>query len=439
MGFTLNYDMALSLGADLQQALRHVTNNILERKAKRIQRLDKQDEWNEYQLLAEDIEDITLCLGIMQLRKQLGRVLAQLTEAPHTEAIDNSRRGCQHASTSRALSPLTIFSQIVLFCDMYIPDRERLPELRSFLSRPVVQGLLGHCSPDPELVAKVRVLPTLTPVSRETSPVTPSPDLAQSVYHSVQDLRSETTGENVAQAGLSSTPASSPLRLAVEDGSLLEHARKRLSSASLTELTSTESRTGPSSDSTILQHQHIPSGSSQTQSESSRHATPSEEENPLLWSQGELNQEYLTPDLARLRKSRSQSHSGPLVTMGASKHHTRVRLGVSVNNLGSTRPAHPSMWSTAPEYSSEELDEADYETVGDDRGPTPLPVTLTAGFETDHQSPASLQLFATEVTVTDPIRVGFSLNSYIVYKCQAKRPDSLFTDVIQILKTYDGY
>ncbi|KAJ1958162.1 hypothetical protein IWQ62_004945, partial [Dispira parvispora] len=420
MGFTLNYDVALSLGADLQQALRHVTNNILERKAKRIQRLDKPDEWNEYRLLTGDIEDITLCLGIMQLRKQLGRMLAQLNDAPRTDVIGNSERGNQHGSTSRTSSPLSIFFQIVLFCARYIPDRERVPELRSVLSRPVVQELLANCSPDPQFMANACTLPTLAPVSGTASPVTSNPDLAQSIYHSVQDLRPESTGENVVQTGLSPIPAPSPLRLAVDDGLLLEHARKRLSSSSLTELPGTELRAPPSSDSASAQRQDNPSETFQAQSETGRQTTHFEEENPLLWSQGELNQEYLTPDRVRLRKSRSQSHSGPLVTAGASNHHTRVGLGASVSNLGSTQP---SRRSTTPGYSSEELDEADYETIGDDRGPTSSAVTLTPGFEADAQTPASLQLFATEVTVTDPIRVGFSLNSYIVYKCQAKRPD----------------
>ncbi|KAJ1926388.1 hypothetical protein IWQ60_003832 [Tieghemiomyces parasiticus] len=321
---------ALNLSYELSVALKAVTDNILIRKVRRIQG-PQAPELEDVDVLNADAEDLTLCVRVLKHRAHLRDTAARLAKIQYQCFYDGAKELSPGGASKAELAS----------------QGQRLIE--------AVRDALRTAG---ELVPTHERVPELTTF------------LASDLLHAFLDsAHRPTTLHSTAIAEDSDEDAPSMYQSVYNLGAsqptspdadqLLTRARDRLASF------------GPATS--------PPAGSNSDQ---------------LLWSQAEMDPDYLSPASAARRRASADLPSA---------HHLAP---------------HP----VARSVSRDGLVDL---TSGDEDDDTDTSGQLSplTDSELAAQFPDPQPIFATEITVTDPVRVGFGLQSYVVFKCRAIRPD----------------
>ncbi|KAJ1977976.1 hypothetical protein H4R35_002085 [Dimargaris xerosporica] len=433
---------ALNVVHEFSVALQGITNNVIARKAKRVELAAFQglDEANELQA---DIQDLSMCVAVLKQRAVLRERAAELAKLQcqcfyGTKPSANEQTGSksQLVVEKQVTTLLEVIRREIIATAALVPPHEQLSQFKAFVTSPLVQNFLQAL--EPPLAADARTQ-TFSSFPTTTASLTPSPadvplstatDLNASMYHS---LHESTPSLALPPTTSDRSGRRSPLTASLDADALMANARRRLSSLNLAHDAADPmeaSRRGQvPAHSLTASMQRVRSGD----------GVPAKD-GQLLWSHNELNQNYLgatrSPHIIRhslessLSRMTRQSLPANPPRMSTSQLPSEracasSRPWRSPSTVGKLTSANVPTLSTSEHTDYGGILARSSQLDDDDDRVTSLSTGSSDGeyAELDDAETAAVPLFATEVTVTDPIRVGFSLNSYVVYKCRAKRPD----------------
>ncbi|RKP39944.1 hypothetical protein BJ085DRAFT_34964 [Dimargaris cristalligena] len=406
---------ALNLGYELAVELKKISDNILERKVNRLHQPDA-PELEEIDVLKADIDDLTLCTDVLKSRAAIRELTTKLAKVQficfYSDSKDSSRiPSSKHALESDGHQLTEALKKQFTQISARIPPHEQLLGFKTLLKSTAVRSFLGSSASTassglPPLSSdKLSQNPNHQSDDLSDSPAT-SPrledDLAPSIYHSVYE-------DYPAKTDISAGPSR------YETNAMLNRAQARLASLRA----SPEDRSqAPGSISTPL----LPS------------ETASATADELLWAQNDLDRNYLGSAACTDRTGRRSptprrvSSSSLRLAHGPSSRPSRRGMSGSTSLLPplDNRQAFTPDPMVSPSRTDPSLDPtddgSDFFDEDNDHDGSPSLTPLTE-YEVSTDPGADQQIFATQVTVTNPVRIGFGLNSYIVYKCRAIKTD----------------
>ncbi|KAJ1985020.1 hypothetical protein H4R34_000277 [Dimargaris verticillata] len=439
---------ALNVVYEFSVALQGITNNVIARKAKRVEQPSSQG-LAEVSELQADIQDLSMCVAVLKQRAVLCDRTAELAKLQHrcfngtkSSSSEQNELKSQLALEKHASMLFETIRREIISTVALVPPHEQLSQFKSFVASPITRHFLQALEPPPNAKPPLQIHSTLHSTLHTTTapptlshaevPLSAETDLDGSMYHSVYE---STPSLTLPQTTPGHPGRQSPLMASLDADALMANARRRLSSLNLAHNAAEPveaSHRGQQSPHALTASMHRAR---------SGDGVPAKD-GQLLWSQNELNQNYLGAARSslgpHLTRHSLESSLGRVTRQPAPANRSRM----STSQLPSERAyASSRPWRTPPTI--DELASSTVPTLsasqhrgyeetlasgthhGENDRATSLSTCSSDGeyTEVDDAESAAVPLFATEVTVTDPIRVGFSLNSYVVYKCRAQRPD----------------